>query len=361
MQLGFFTMPIHPLDKDWRASLREDRAAFLLADELGFTEAYCGEHSTDAAENITSSALFLATLVDQVKQMRLGTGTVNMPNSHPARIAAEIAMLDHLLEGRFNFGISPGGLPSDAEVYGNLGPLRGEMFLECIQQVLEIWRSKPPYDIEGKYWNISTARTLMAEIGQGVLPKPLQQPHPPIITTVVSPHSASAAQAGEQGWDIISANFLLPQWVKTHWPKYQEGCAKGGNTADPARWRVANSVFVADDAATAREYALGADSPYRFYYSQLLAKMLKAGRAVIFKPNPNLPDDSVTLDDVCERLVIHGTPDKVADEIAKFREEVGPFGTMLYAGHDWRDPALAKRSMTLMAEKVLPAVNAAGG
>jgi len=361
MQLGFFTMPIHPLDKDWRASLREDREAFILAGELGFTEAYCGEHSTDAAENITSSAMFLATLVDQVKQMRLGTGTVNMPNSHPARIAAEIAMLDHLLGGKFNFGISPGGLPSDAEVFGNLGPHRGEMFLECIQQVLAIWRSKPPYDIAGKYWTISTARTLMPEIGQGVLPRLLQQPHPPIITTVVSPHSASATQAGEHGWDIISANFLLPQWVKTHWPKYQEGCAKSGNTADPARWRVAKSVFVADDAATARDYALGAGSPYRFYYSQLLAKMLKAGRAVIFKSNPNLPDDSVNLDDICERLIIHGTPGSVADQIAAFREDVGPFGTMLYAGHDWRDPALARRSMVLMAEKVLPLVNAAAG
>ena len=360
MQLGFFTMPIHPLDKDWRVSLREDREAFILADELGFTEAYCGEHSTDAAENITSSAMFLATLVDQVTQMRLGTGTVNMPNSHPARIAAEIAMLDHLLGGKFNFGISPGGLPSDAEVFGNLGPHRGEMFLECVQQVLAIWRSKPPYEITGKYWTISTARTLMQEIGQGVLPKPLQQPHPPIITTVVSPHSASARQAGEQGWDIISANFLLPQWVKTHWPKYQEGCATAGNTADPARWRVAKSVFVADDAATARDYALGAGSPYRFYYSQLLAKMLKAGRAVIFKPNPNLPDDSVNLDDICDRLIIHGTPDSVADQIIAFRDEVGPFGTMLYAGHDWRDPALARRSMVLMAEKVLPQVNAAG-
>jgi alkanesulfonate monooxygenase SsuD/methylene tetrahydromethanopterin reductase-like flavin-dependent oxidoreductase (luciferase family) len=88
--------------------------------------------------------------------------------------------------------------------------------------------------------------------------------------------------------------------------------------------------------------------------------MLKAGRAVIFKPNPNLPDDSVTLDGVCDRLIIHGTPHKVADEIMKFREEVGPFGTMLYAGHDWHDPRLARHSMTLMAEKVLPLVNAAG-
>jgi len=360
MQLGFFTMPIHPLDKDWRVSLREDREAFVLADKLGFTEAYCGEHSTDAAENITSSAMFLATLVDQVRQMRLGTGTVNMPNSHPVRIAAEIALLDHLLEGRFNFGISPGGLPSDAEVYGNLGGSRGEMFIECIEQVLEIWRSKPPYEIRGKYWNISTARTLIEDIGQGVLPKPLQRPHPPILTTVVSPFSASATEAGERGWDIISANFLLPQWVKTHWTKYAGGCALGGRRAVSSRWRVAKSVFVADDAATARAYALGPNSPYRFYYSQLLTKMLKAGRAVIFKPNPNLPDDSVTLDDVCERLIIQGTPDRVADEIIKFREEIGSFGTMLYAGHDWRDPTLARRSMALMAEKVLPLVNAAG-
>ena len=60
MNLGFFTMPIHPLDKDWRLSLKEDREAFLLADELGFTEAYVGEHVTDKAENITSCIAFLA-------------------------------------------------------------------------------------------------------------------------------------------------------------------------------------------------------------------------------------------------------------------------------------------------------------
>ena len=60
---------------------------------FGFTEAYCGEHSADAAENITSSAMFLATPVDQVRQMRLGTGTGNLPNSHPARIAASFGTL----------------------------------------------------------------------------------------------------------------------------------------------------------------------------------------------------------------------------------------------------------------------------
>jgi len=46
MKLGFFTMPIHPIGKDWRQTLREDKEAFILADQLGYSEAYTGEHST---------------------------------------------------------------------------------------------------------------------------------------------------------------------------------------------------------------------------------------------------------------------------------------------------------------------------
>ena len=67
----------------------------------------------------------------------------------------------------------------------------------------------------------------------------------------------------------------------------------------------------------------------------------------------------MTLDSICDQLIIHGSPDKVADELIAFREKVGDFGTLLYAGKDWRDPALGKRSMQLLAEKVMPKVNAA--
>ena len=88
MNLGFFTMPIHPPEKDWRLSLKEDREAFLLADELGFTEGYVGEHTTDRAENITSCVAFIAWIAAATKQIKLGTGTINMPNTHPAAVAA---------------------------------------------------------------------------------------------------------------------------------------------------------------------------------------------------------------------------------------------------------------------------------
>ena len=245
MKIGFFTMPMHPIGKDWQLSLRQDRQAFILADELGFVEGYVGEHATDPEENITSSAMFLATLVDATKRMKLGTGTINMPNHHPAAVAAQIAMLDHLLGGRFILGISPGALPSDAEAFGNFDLPRPAMFLEAINQVLQIWTTQPPYNLTGAHWNISTARTYLAETGMGTIPMPLQRPHPPIVVTAVAPFSQGITEAAARGWDPISANFLLPVWVKSHWGKYVEGCpapigqpiAPTGASPRPCSWR----------------------------------------------------------------------------------------------------------------------------
>src|ERR1700730_1673551 len=293
MNLGFFTMPIHPVDKDWRTSLREDREAFILADELGYAEGYVGEHHTDRAENITSCMMFISTLVDATKRIKLGTGTINMPNNHPAAVAANVAMLDHLLDGRFILGISPGGLLSDAEVFGNLDADRNAMFLECINQVLELWWTEPPYNIKGKFYNTVIERQLMLDLGQGFLPKPLQRPHPPIVVTAVAPFSKGVTEAAARGWEPISANFLMPQWQKC-----AGGCARVAPPADPANWRVAKSIFVADDDATAKRYATDPNGPYRYYYSQLLTKLKRGGRAVAFKTDPKQADDEISLDAV---------------------------------------------------------------
>ncbi|MFO7297568.1 MAG: LLM class flavin-dependent oxidoreductase [Pseudomonadota bacterium] len=359
MEVSFFTMPVHPLNKPVAQTLKEDREAFLLADELGFAEAYCGEHTTDLAENIPSCIAFLASLAYQTKRIRLGTGTVNLPNTHPAAVASQVAMLDHMLEGRLNFGISPGGLLSDAEVFGNLDRDRNAMFLEAINMVLAIWAGEAPYDLKGQFWEISTRRTLMPEIGQGAIIKPYQKPHPPIVGTVVAPYSKGVTAMAARGWEPISANFLLSKWVKTHWANYVEGCAQAGRPADPANWRVARSIFVADDAETARRYATDPNGPYVFYYRQLLTKMRANGRLNLFKEDQSMPDEAVTLEKVCDQLIFYGTPDQVADKILAFREEIGDFGHIVYVGHDWADPALARRSMVLMAEKVMPAVNSA--
>jgi len=99
--------------------------------------------------------------------------------------------------------------------------------------------------------------------------------------------------------------------------------------------------------------------PYGFYYWNLLTKRRSHGPVDIFKHDLKRPDEAVTVDYLLDRLVFCGGVNSVVDQILAFREAVGDFGTLLYAGHDWADSKLAGRSMELMAEKVMPAVNTA--
>ena len=353
-------MPLHPPGRAPSRTYAEDREAILLADRLGYAEALVGEHVTDLAENVTSCMMFLASLAHETKQIVLGTGTINMPNSHPAAIAAQVAMLDHLLKGRLLFGISPGGLMSDAEVFGNYKKDRNAIFLESINMVLEIWAKEAPYDLKGQFFEVTTANTKIPEIGQGNIIKPYQKPHPPIVVTAVAPHSKGVTEAAKRGWHPISANFLLPEWVASHWPKYQEGCIAINKKPDGKDWRVAKSIFVADDEKTAKEYGHGPKGPYHFYFKQLIRKLVGAGgRGNLFKLDQSEPDASITADTMTPKLVIAGTVNSVVDQILAFREKTGPFGTLYYPCHDWVDPKLAKRSMQLMAEQVMPKVNSA--
>src|SRR4029453_9815824 len=90
----------------------------------------------------------------------------------------------------------------------------------------------------------------------------------------------------------------------------------------------------------------------------LFTKLKRSGRIELFKTRRDQPDDEVTLESICDKLIIHGAPDSVAEQLLAFQEETGPFGTLLYAGKDWRDRELGRRSMILMAEKVMPRINA---
>src|ERR1700730_1043327 len=147
MRLGYFTMPVHPMHRNWADTLKEDREAIILADKLGFHDAFMGEHLTDACENITNSMMFQASLIPETKQIRLATGTSNLSHMHPVLIAVQAAMFDHLAQGRFILGVSPGALTSDAEALGILDEDRNKMFAEAIDVILAIWERGPPYAI----------------------------------------------------------------------------------------------------------------------------------------------------------------------------------------------------------------------
>jgi alkanesulfonate monooxygenase SsuD/methylene tetrahydromethanopterin reductase-like flavin-dependent oxidoreductase (luciferase family) len=354
VKLGYFTMPLHPVARDWRQTLEEDREAVLLAERLGFEEAFIGEHITDLAETITSCLIFIATLARDTRRIKLGSGTVNLANRHPALTAAEIAMVDTLLEGRFILGIGPGGLRSDAEITETIDADRNALLVESIEHMIALWTSEAPYRLAGARWRLTTERTLIPDLGQGAMLKPFQRPHPPIVVTAIMPDSNGIAAAAVRGWTPISANFVHPWVVRTHWPKYVEGCERAGREAKGDDWRVAKSIFVADDDATVRRMTRDAGNPFAYYFRNLLRKGQALRGVTLFKHEPSVPDAAVTDEYLTSHLLISGTVNEVADRLAAFREYVGPFGRLLYVGHDWADPKAMRRSMELMAEKVLP-------
>jgi alkanesulfonate monooxygenase SsuD/methylene tetrahydromethanopterin reductase-like flavin-dependent oxidoreductase (luciferase family) len=342
LQLGFFIQPVHPPARRYGDTLREDREAVVLADRLGYREVFIGEHLVDAAETITSSLAFIAHLADACPSITFGTGILPLANYHPAMAAAQVAMVDHLLQGRLVLGIGP-GVPPDAEAIGDLGSDRNRKSQEALEHMLRIWSAAPPYRIEGEFYRTVTERSFDAQIGVGAAVRPLQRPHPPIAITSIRPNTAGPRAAGSRGWTGISATYIGAHVVGAQIQGYLDGRRSAGLSPDPSGWRVARSIFVADDESTAHRYAHREDGAHGFYFHVMRTKLAKAGALDVMRND--------------KPLVIAGTPESVAERILAFRREVGPFGTLLYTGHDWVDPMLARRSMELMANEVMPRIN----
>jgi len=356
VKLGMFMMPFHHPDRDYATILDEDREAVMLADRLGYAECYVGEHFSSWSERITSPLIFLASVAPLTKQIRLGTGVINLPQLHPATVAAHAAMFDQLCGGRFIMGIGPGGLVSDIEMFGvEQAELRPQMMLESIDMVLKLWAQDPPYDLRGRFWNISLKEKIWPDFKVGWLPRPLQQPHPPIALSLATPNSSSAVTAGERGWIPISGNFFHRRYLRGHWERYAEGCAKVGRRADPAIWRVARCILVTENNGEADEYLSDPASALAYYY-RFFRHSMSQGRQALFmiKPDLDMPDEATTVEKIIRSQVIAGSPARVLDQLVALREETGPFGTLLITGHDWDRPAMWRRSMELLAQAVMP-------
>ena len=356
MRLGMFMQPVHDPKRDLTQVLEEDRQTVILADKLGYHEIWVGEHTAATSEPITDPMVFLATLLGETKQIKMGPGVYCLPHHHPARIAGQAALFDHLSRGRFQMGIGYGSLSSDVELFDVGGSTdRGAMVRESIEHILAIWEGEPPYTREGEYWNVKIENTDRVEHGVGCFIKPFQQPHPPIAISIMSPSSGSARMAGEQGWIPISgAAFLHPRYTASHWEAYAEGCEKAGRQADPDIWRVSRSIIVAPTDQEARDYVMNPEGPFHFWYGYLLSSLRARGLMRFIAPEDHPDPDSITWQEVAEYQVAFGSPSTVVDKLVALHDQTGPFGELTAMAHEW-DLEFGKKTMTLLAEEVMPA------
>jgi alkanesulfonate monooxygenase SsuD/methylene tetrahydromethanopterin reductase-like flavin-dependent oxidoreductase (luciferase family) len=223
--------------------------------------------------------------------------------------------------------------------------------------MLELWSTDPPYNIRGKHWTIDMSDATHHDIKLGYVPKPLQQPHPPIAISAMSPNSGSLKFAGKRGYMPLSANFIANWSLKTHWPTYCAGAQEAGLTPDPEQWHVARSIYVDETDAAAESFARQPGGAMDYYYEYLFTIFDRMNHKGPFVANLGDDPDTLTHQQVRDACVIHGSPQTVARKLLELREEIGHFGTLLYTAHDWVDKVRMKNSMRLMAEQVMPVVN----
>lgn len=360
MKLGMIMSPIHAAGRDTHAGLLQDVEMAVQADSLGYDEFWIAEHYSALRTPVNCPFTFLANLIARTKRIRLGTGVVNLPYHHPAAVAAHAALLDHLSEGRLLLGVGPGGLPSDFELFGVTdNERRAGLAREAIDTILALWSQDGPYDVAGRYWNVRLREFVFPELGVGTVLKPYQMPHPPIACPAASPYSGSVRDAGRRGWSPISANFIPAYSVRSHWQVYAEGCAEAGRAPDPDNWRVARTLFVGADPAAATDYLMDPEGIFHDFFDYVVRLFAKARMTHLLKSDPDMPDEAVTPERVLRECAIAGDTHSVVEQILAYREEVGPFGALLFwtvdapRREDWK--ALLASSASLAGE-VMPQV-----
>ena len=357
MLLGDFTMPLHPPGENtWTETLDMDIERLATLDELGYNETWLGEHYTSVWENIPAPDLIMARLIPETRNMKLCTGVSCMPSHHPFYLAHRIAQLDHMLKGRFMWGVGPGGFPGDILAAGfdmKSGRHRDKTDA-AIDMVLKLWDDPAPGRYKNEFWDFTITEP-MDDVGMRFHVKPYQLPHPPVAVAGSRPDSKTLEVAGRRGWIPISINFLPVAGVKSQWKSVEKGAREAGREPpDRGTWRIARDVFVADTDKEARKEALNGSlaRAYEEYFLRLLSKV--PGRIQQLKTDPEMADRDVTPEYLLDNVWIVGGPDEVEAKIRALHEEVGGFGVLVTTGHEWKPQEAWFNSHEMLAKQIIP-------
>ena len=357
LNLGLFMMPIHPAKKDIGVSFEENRQLILLAEKLGFTEAWMGEHYSSTGEPVTSPLIFNASLISETKNIKFGTGVISLPQQHPAIVAGQASLFDHLSKGRLILGVGAGGLVSDWELFDNMdGRSRAIKMIESVEAILKFWTENKSYNYKGEFLDISLKNNIVKELGIGEFIKPYQKPHPEIAISLKNPNSMTAKLAGEKGWIPISGNFIEAKDIATHWPTYKNGAENIGKIADFSKWRVGRSVLITSSKDESEEILNDANGVFSHYFLYLntVGKLASGTLGKDINLKNELPDAMKK----AKELVIIGNEKVVTEKLIDFIDTVGPFGTLLLTGHDMTNKIeFWKNSFSTMANKVRPVLS----
>jgi alkanesulfonate monooxygenase SsuD/methylene tetrahydromethanopterin reductase-like flavin-dependent oxidoreductase (luciferase family) len=355
MKIGMFIQPMMQPERTVFESHEWGLQSAIWADQYGFSDVFVGEHHTVKREPIPCPDLLVAQIIRETKNIRIGTAGFVLPFYNPAHLANRVAYLDHISQGRFNFGVAAGSVPSDwgmFDIDGHSGAQR-EMTQESLHMIRALWAAEKPEKFVGKYWTVAWPEPFSEAMEPWL--KPFQKPHPPISIAGATPGSSTLTFAGELGLSPMSI-FLSQELVQTHWAAYEKGCATSGLLPDRNKWTITREMIIADTDEEAWEIAHSGPA-IRIYSEYRLPLYAKFGWLKNLKHDPSVPDSDVTIQYCLKHHWLIGSPETVARKIEEMYNTLGGFGSLMCLNQDFIDrPELWRRTLELFGTKVLPRI-----
>lgn len=341
LRFGAFFAPFHKPGQNPTLAIHRDLELVQHLDALGYDEAWIGEHHSAGSEIIASPEIFIATVAERTRHIKLGTGVTSIAYHNPLWVADRMVLLDHITRGRTMLGVGPGSLPTDSAMIG-LSPTDTRELLDVnLDIIMRLLRGE-----------VVTQQTATHNLIDAQLQlRPYTDPCFDIaVAAVASP--TGPRLAGRHGLGLLSIGATLTpdgfDALAHHWNVVGERAEHFGQPQpDRAGWRLVGLMHIAETREQAYrdvEYGIA----HWFHYFQKVAAF----------PQMAVGDSNDVrgmIDFINEAGIgAIGTADDAKAQVQRLVDQSGGFGAMLLLGHEWANPAATKRSFELIAQQVFP-------
>ena len=318
-----------------------------LADALGIDYAWVVEHHfLEEYSHASSPTAFLGAASQRTTRIRLGHGIVQLPTNHPIRVAEQVATLDLLSNGRVELGTGEGGGPTELHPFGARVRDKRRMWEEAIRAMVPCF-TEPSWEFHGEYWDFPA---------RNVLPKPFQQPHPPLW--VACSNLSTIEMCAQRGMGALGFQFATPDgaraWVNRYYSLFAQGPQKLCEYESNPNIAVVSGFMCAetDEAAKAKAegwtffvFCLAYNSSHRYepgtvdLWQEYLVWKQTPAAAQVFESG------------------LIGSPDTIRRKLRQFAETgIDQIILLNQAGKTTHDDICS--SLTLFAQEVMPEFHA---
>lgn len=321
MEFGLFSESGYRQDPVTAQAYDDDIAEIVEADRQGFREAWIAETNRVRPNTVTDANLLICKLAGLTSQIRFGTGIRQLPLLHPVNVVREANVCDHLTGGRYMLGYGGTHMASLEQAFQrglhyDHAETRAAVY-ESIDLMLKCWTATEPFDFQGRFWR-----------GKGihVLPRPFQQPHPPVAAACSGSPETLGIAARNGFIPLLSRGNDSPEEIRERGDIYLNAAEASGRPASRGIFRVTRFIYLGETDEQARE-------ELREGATYVLERRKRENPAVL----QDLIPPGGTLEDLTLDYMIDsghywvGSADTVSQRIDRYYHECGGFGVLLLA------------------------------